>query len=254
MKTKLFTIVSLLIGVSIAIFADAKGEEIAKKTYDLKEANDQYSMGTMVLIDKKGEKKLRKVEMYTKKTKVGTNSYIEFLEPADVKGTKFLTIGYDKGDDDQRLYLPALKKVRKISSSQKDGSFMGSDISYYDMEERSFEDSEYKYIKEEIYNNIDCFVIESTPKDKSAPYSKQIMWISKNDYFPYKIECYDKKRDTLIKTIVAVETKTIDGVIIRTKMVVDNQKDGTKTLFQLENVKVNIGIKDDIFSVQNLEK
>jgi len=236
------------------LMADEKGDEIARKNLDLKKQDDSFSVGLMVLINDKGSKKVRKVEMYSKKTKEGTNSFIMFLEPADVSGTKFLTIGHKNGDDEQRLYLPALGKVRKISSSNKGGSFMGSDLNYYDMEEHAFEDSNYKYIKDEKYNEKDCFVIETYSKDKNCPYSKQIFWISKEDYFAYKIECYEKKDNTLLKTLVIPEVKITDGIILQTKIVVDNHKEGSKTLFQMDNLKINIGIKDSVFSIQNLEK
>lgn len=238
---------------TLSLFADGKGEEIARKNKDLKKSNDSYSEADMVLIDKKGDQKKRKLIMFSKEGKEGRNSFTEFSEPADVKGTKFLTIAR-KGDDEQRLYLPALKKTRLISSSSKDGKFMGSDLTYYDMEDRDFDDFTYKYIKDEKLGDRDCFVIETTPKDKTSPYSRSIMWISKSDYFTYKLEAYDKKDDKLLKTIVFVEVKTIDGVIIPTKTVVENNKEGTKTLLAIGNIKINSGIKDEVFSVQNLEK
>ncbi len=251
MKRIIFTALTFLL--SISLFADEKGDEIVRKNKDLKKASDSYSEADMVLIDKKGGQKKRKVIMYSKDSKEGTNSFTEFLEPADVRGTKFLTIAR-KGDDEQRLYLPALKKTRLISSSSKDGKFMGSDLSYYDMEDRDFEDFDYKYLKDEKFGDIDCFVIEATPKDKTSPYSRSIMWISKSDYFTYKLETYDKKDDNLYKTIVMVEVKTIDGVLFPTKTVVENNKEGTKTLLSMSNMKINSGIKDSVFSVQNLEK
>jgi outer membrane lipoprotein-sorting protein len=208
----------------------------------------------MTLIDKNGSKKIRKLVMMSKDGKEGTNSFIEFLEPADVKGTKFLTIAHKKTDDEQRLFLPALKKTRQISGSNKNGKFVGSDLFYYDMEDRAFEDMNYKFVKEEKYNGMDCNVIEATAVSTDSPYSRSLMWINKADNFAYKIECYDKKDDTLWKVIAMVEVKTIDGVMMPSKTVIDNKKDGTKTLMQMDNIKLNTGIKDDVFSIQNLEK
>jgi len=245
--------VALTILYALSLFADEKGDEIMRKNKALKKPNDVYSEADMVLIDKKGGQKKRKVIMFSKESKEGTNSFSEFQEPADVRGTKFLTIAR-KGDDEQRLYLPALKKTRLISSSSKDGKFMGSDLSYYDMEDRDFEDFSYKYVKDEKFGDKDCFVVEAVPNDKTAPYSRSLMWVSKSDYFTYKLETYDKKDDKLFKTIVMVEVKTLDGVIFPTKTVVDNNKEGTKTLLSMSNIKINFGIKDEVFSVQNLEK
>ncbi|HOJ65218.1 MAG TPA: outer membrane lipoprotein-sorting protein [Spirochaetota bacterium] len=251
MKKRFYCLILFLIGT--LIFADEKGYEIAKKNKELKKAIDSYSEAEMILIDKNGNQKKRKIVNYTKEGKEGKNSFVEFLEPADVKGTKFLTIAR-KGDDEQRLWLPALKKTRLIASSSKDAKFMGSDLYYYDMEDRDLDDFDYKYIKDDKTQNIDCFVIEATPKSKNAPYSRSFMWVSKNNYFIYKIEAYDKKDDKLLKTIVFVEVKEIQGVLVPTKTVVDNAKEGTKTLLSITNIKINSGIKDDIFTVQNLER
>lgn len=250
---KRFICFFILVFLGLSLFADEKGYEIAKKNKELKKSIDSYSEAEMTLIDKNGNQKKRKIINYTKEGKEGRNSFVEFLEPADVRGTKFLTIAR-KGDDEQRLWLPALKKTRLIASSSKDAKFMGSDLYYYDMEDRDLDDMEYTYLKEDKFQNIDCFVIQAKPKDKNAPYSKTIMWISKSNYFIYKIECYDKKDDKLLKIIVFVEVKDTQGVLTPTKTVVENVKEGTKTLLAITNIKINSGIKDDIFTIQNLER
>lgn len=233
--------------------ADQKADEIMRKNYGLQKADDSYAVATMVLIDKRGNRKTRKVVMYTQQTEKGENTFIEFLEPADVKGTRFLTIGNEEGDDDQRLYLPALKKVRKISSSSKSGKFMGSDLYYYDMEDRGFNDGAYRYIKDEVFNGRDSWVIEVIPKDKDAPYSKTQVWVSKDNYFANKIDAYDKK-GKLLKTILFLEVQEINGVLTPIKTVVDNYQDEHKTLLSVEQTVVNGGVDSSIFSIQNLEK
>ncbi len=254
MKKILLTILILSLILTSGLYGDDKGSLTAKKNFDLKKSNDSSSELTMILIDKTGSKKTRKLLMYSKEGKEGDNSFIEFLEPVDVKGTRFLTIAHKKTEDEQRLYLPALKKTRQISSSNKNGKFVGSDLFYFDMEDRAFEDQTYKFIKEEKYNDKECDVIEAISLDKNSPYSKSLMWISKEDNFAYKIECYDKKDDSLWKVIAMIETKIIDGIIIPVKTVIDNKKEGTKTLMQTDNIRINTGIKDDVFSIQNLEK
>lgn len=250
---RLFMTLALLFTLAFSALADSKGEEIARKNYSLKEADDSYSLSTMILIDKNNNKKVRKIESYSKEGKSGENSFVVFLEPSDVKGTKFLTIGHREGDDEQRLYLPALGKVRRISSSKKGGSFMGSDLNYFDMEDHSFDDFSYSYVREETYEGMDCYVIEQSPKDPNAPYSRQLVWISKSDNFAYKVECYDKKSSSrLIKVIVMKEVKRIDGIMVATKMVVDNRENNHKTLMVMENVRLNTGLDDSIFSIKNL--
>lgn len=253
-RVKQFIMTTLLLAlVTLTAFADSKAEEIARKNSNLKEANDSFSISTMVIIDKNNNKKIRKIENFSKEGKSGRNSFIHFLEPSDVKGTKFLTIGHRDGDDEQRLYLPALGKVRRISSSKKGGSFMGSDLNYFDMEDHEFEDFSYKYVREEIYEGMTCDVIEQVSKDPNAPYSRQLVWISRTDNFAYKIECYEQSDSTkLSKIIVMKDVKNINGVLIPTKLVVDNKKKGSKTLLQQSNIQLNTGLNDSIFSIKNL--
>ena len=245
----------IILVLSWPLLADPRGEEIARRNINLAEANDSHSLMVMVLVDRQNRKKMRKLDYYAKKTENGTNTFIRFLEPADLKGTSFLTIGYEKGDDEQRLYLPSLGKARRISSSNKGGKFMGSDLYFFDLEDRGFDDSDYEYLKDDIYNDMSCHLVATYPKDKDAPYSKQILWINKDNWFAYKIESFDKKRkDRMIKTIVMLDVKDYNGVLIPEKIVVDNHKDNHKTLLQRQDIKVNVGLKDDIFTVQNLTK
>ena len=110
------------------------------------------------------------MEIITKEGAEGTNTFMKFIEPADVKDTKFLTIAHNKSDDEQRLFLPALGKVRRISSSTKNEKFMGSDLTYYDLEDYEYEDFTYKYVKD--------FIISLT----------YINYIKKNKIIHYKIE------------------------------------------------------------------
>lgn len=249
MKTS-FAAIFLLISVSL--FAETSAYEIMLLNDKLKESENSSNITTMVLINSRGNKKIRKMEMYSINTQEGENSFIEFLLPADVKGTKFLTIGNDQGDDDQRLFLPALKRIRKISSSNKNGKFMGSDITYYDMETRNLEDFTYKLLREEIVDNRSCWVIVSTPKDTDTPYSMVNSYISMDDYYCYKREMFDRNGKH-IKTMTIVETEIIDGVIVPVKTVFDNHKDNHKTLLAVTDIKLDIDIDESIFTIQSLK-
>lgn len=254
MKNIIFTGIILVIVFTWPVFADQLGDDIARRSFDLPESSDDFSVTTMVLINERGDRKIRKIELYSQEGKDGRNTFMEFIEPSDVNGTCFLTLGNRDGDDEQRIFLPALGRVRRISSSENDGKFMGSDIYYYDLEDNDFEDFTYQYLREDIYYSMECYVVESYPKDDDAPYSKVTLWISKDNYYVYKRECFDREtRPNLIKTIAIVETKIIDGIIIFTKMAVDNHEDNHKTLLLREDVQINVHIPDDIFTVQNLE-
>ena len=259
MKRMMCAALGLALGFSL--FADAKGDEIAKKYFDLKKADDtQAPASVMTLIDKAGSKKIRKLDVFYQDKGNGKNAFMSFLEPADVNGTKFLTIGHRGADSDQRLYLPALKKTRKISSSGKDGEFVNSDIWFYDLEERYFEDNTYTFLSanetlpDKSFAGMTFNKIEMKSVKSDCPYSKSVAWVNVNNNMIYKLDNFDKKDGSLLKTTLTVKVETIKGILVPTQMIVTNHRKGSKTLMQLNNVEVNVGLKDDVFSVQNLEK
>jgi outer membrane lipoprotein-sorting protein len=240
-------------------FADAKGEQIARQYHDLKSADDTSGTTTMVLIDASGNKKTRSLEMFARTTPEAKSSFINFLSPADVAGTKFLTVKKTGGESDQRLWLPALKKTRKIAASGKGGDFMGSDLSYYDMESHELADSDYTFLAADetladpAFKGMKFDKLEIKPKDPAAPYSKTIGWVNQENHFMYKIEAYGKDGN-LLKTIQMVKVELISGVLMATQTLVENHQKNTKTLLQLSKLKINSGLKADIFTVQNLER
>lgn len=253
MIKKLIFAVLMVTGVSL--FGDPKGDEVARRNFSLTESEDCSSLTIMVLINKQGEKQVRRIKSYSKKGKNGRDTFMHFIDPAQVMGTTYLILGYDQGDDEQRIFLPAFGKIRKIAASNKDQKFMGSDLFYYDMEDHDFDDFTYKYVKEEMYDGKMCDVIEMYPKDKNSPYSKQVAWISRSDNFSYKVECYDKKRTTLkIKTIVSLSVKNFNGVLMPQQVVIDNHKENHKTLLQDTEIKVNSGLSPEIFTIRNMEQ
>jgi hypothetical protein len=258
MKKALAVVLGLsLVGMA---FADAKGDEIAKKYYSLKKADDTKSTAVMTLIDKAGTRKVRKLEIYYQEGPEGKNAFMNFLEPADVAGTKFLTLAHKDADAEQRLYLPALKKTRKISSSGKDGEFVNSDFYFYDLSDKKFEDHSHTFISEnetiadQAFAGMKFYKIEMKPVDPTSPYSKEIAYINMDDNFVYKLECFDKKDNALLKTFLFVKVQNIKGVLVPVQTMVTNSKKGTKTLLALNDPQVNSGVKAETFTVKNLEQ
>jgi hypothetical protein len=242
-------------------FADTKGDEIARKYFDLKKADDTKAPGSvMTLIDKNGVKKVRKLDVFYQDKPEGKNAYMVFNEPADVSGTKFLTLGHKGADSDQRLYLPALKKTRKISSSGKDGEFVNSDLWYYDLEERYFEDNTYTFLSgdetltDKVFDGMKFNKIEMKAVKSDCPYAKTVAWVNEDNNFIYRMDCFDKKDAALLKTILFARVEPIKGILVPTQMIVTNHKKGSKTLMQLNNVEVNAGLQNDVFSIKNLEQ
>ena len=253
-------IAGLCIALAATAFADAKGDEIAKAYYGLSKAADTKASATMTLIDKAGGKKVRKLEINYRETAEGKDAYLVFSTPADVAGTKFLTLAHKGADSEQRLYLPALKKTRKISSSGKDGAFVNSDFYFYDLEDRHFADNTYAFvagdltIADKAFEGMKFDKVEMKPVDANAPYAKCFAYANQDNHFIYKLECFDKKDGALLKTFTFVKVENLKGHLIPTQTLVVNNKNGTKTLLAMENVQVDAGIGAELFSEKNLEK
>jgi hypothetical protein len=257
---KRLVIAGLCVALAAGAFADGRGDEIAKAYFGLPKAADTKASATMTLVDKAGGKKVRKLEIYYRETAEGKDAYIAFSEPADVAGTKFLTLAHKGADAEQRLYLPAMKKTRKISASGKDGAFVNSDFYFYDLEDKNFEDNTYTFlaadqaIADKAFEGMKFDKIEMKPKDASSPYAKTIAYANQADHFVYKLECFDKKDGALLKTFLFVKVENLKGHLIPTQTLVTNNKNGTKTLLAMADVQVDIGAKAELFTEKNLEK
>lgn len=258
-KAIAFIAIGLTVGLAVAT-ADAKGDQIAAQYFGLTKPADTAANAVMTLIDKSGTRKVRNLDVYSKSDSVGDYSFSEFKSPADVAGTKFLTTPLKDGSNEQRLYLPALKKTRKIASSDKSGEFVNSDLWYYDLESRKLADNTYTFlsdnevIADKAFDGMKFYKIEVKAKADDCPYSKSIFWINMDNFHTYKIETYDKDGGALLKTILFVKLEDQKGLKVPVQTSVTNHKKGTKTLLQLNNLKVNAGLKADVFSVQNLEQ
>ena len=202
---------------------------------------DSKSKMTMTLINANGQTKIRKLQSRTLELQGGDKSLMEFLSPADVKGTKFLNYEHAKKDDDQWLYLPALKRVKRISSKNKSGAFMGSEFSYEDVS--SFNIDKYDYensdAKEDTLNGKDVYIVERFPNYKYSGYTKQVSYIDKTSFLTLQVDYYDRKK-SLLKSAYFTEYKLIDGVY----------RNGTITMKNFSNSKESI-LKWDEETIKN---
>ncbi len=194
---------TLLLGLSGLVHSESqtpeeRGLEIALK---VREANDGFIGETsdmqMVLIDAYGVETVREMSgMTLEVTGDGDRSLMTFQSPADVQGTKMLTWSRREGSDDQWLYLPALRRVRRISSSNRMSSFMGSEFSFEDLGSQEVERYDFKYLKDAEIEDEAVYVVERRPKDRSG-YSKMIMYISKEKLSPLRVEYFDRREEML---------------------------------------------------------
>lgn len=227
-------------------------KEIVDKAYNREVPKTSFARSRMLIVDEKGETREREIITYTGEFRGIRKSLIKFIQPSDVKDTSFLHIENPKGDDEQFLYIPAIKKMRRIAASQRSSSFMGSDFSYADFEKRDVDKAQHNLLGEEIYKEQETYVVESIPQDEPE-YLKFVQWIRKDNFVPVRIDFYDKKGN-LIKRLEAEKLELIDGYWITTKTVMNSLMKNRKTVIEIMEIKNNIDIPEKYFLPQNLGK
>ncbi|MFQ5637897.1 MAG: outer membrane lipoprotein-sorting protein [bacterium] len=250
----------VFLNVHLLYSQELTAREIMQKNDQQRKAADERVELVMKLINKKGKERSRKVTQVTKTDASDNEKYlIRFLAPADVKGTGLLTIEHSGQDDDQWLYLPALRKVRRISASDQSDSFMGTDFAYEDLGNEELEEYEYTLVKTEDVDGFECYLIEATPnndkKKKSSGYSKREIWIRKDNFVGIQTKYYDKKGE-LLKIFQASDVRLLEGTgNWRThRMEMENLKSGHKTVLLFDNFVINHGLHDKLFTQRYLKR
>ena len=264
--TSVFLVFCLLIGPLQLTAAELTAREVAQKSDDRDDGDTMISDMTMILIDRRNNKRVRKIKAYRKDYGKDTKQISFFLSPADVKNTAFLSYEWDDDDkdDDNWLYLPALRKVKRIASSNKKDSFMGSDFAYVDMNGFKISRWDYKFLKKsEMVDGADCWVIEAVPRKdikkqviKETGYVKRVAWIRKDNFIGVKGKSYVKKGKK-IKYYKAVDLQLIDGIWTPKRMEMITTKRKRKehaTVLLFENIKYNQGVEDNLFNTQRMER
>jgi len=259
MKT-IILVISLLF---MTLWADdPKAREIMEKV-DARYDGDTVSQDMiMILIDKNKKKRVRQIMSYSKDFGVDEHRILFFKSPSDVKNTAFLTYDYDdsKRDDDQWLYLPALKKTKRIPSSDKSSSFMGSDFSYSDMTDKDLDDYDFKLLKESQVKGDKVWIIESIPRTKDmideTGYIKGIIVIRQDNYM-IRRAIYTLKNRAKKKYLDVSKMHKQDNVWVvdEMKMISKRGKKVThKTVLQFKNIQINTKLPDNMFTTRRLEK
>lgn len=257
MKKLVYTFATLLTALSLSAQSpEARGLEIAK-------AADAYDQGfgsskttlTMILTNKQGQESTRYMSNQTLElTEDGDKSLIVFDSPRDVKGTATLTFTHKEGSDDQWLYLPALKRVKRISSDNKSGPFMGSEFAYEDLSSQEVEKYSYKFLKEENINGVDTYVVERDPVDPKSGYARQVVWYNKENYRLEKMDFYDRK-NALLKTLTYGNYEVYKEKHWRAgEMNMVNHQTGKKTKLLFKDYVFDLGFTDNDFSQNSLRR
>ena len=215
----------------------------------------------MTLIDKRGKERVRMMRNMTKDRGKDTLALIFFVSPADVKNTGFLNFDYDDADrdDDQWLYLPALKKTKRIAGGDKSGSFMGSDFSYADMSSPPLDRYSFTLMGEAEVKDVPVWQIESIPNEKESKetgYTKSITFVRQDNHVPIRSVTWLKKGKRL-KYMNVDKLELIDGIWVPTEITMTTRKGKKilhKTRLEVSNVKFNQPLEEDMFSIRRLEK
>lgn len=248
--------------ISSASFADDSAVEIMKKNYLVSKVPTSKSTATYTLINTGGQKRVRETESLYK-LKSGSSEamrLVEFEKPADVRGTKILMIENGEADDDIWIFLPALKKVRRIVASNKKDSFAGTDFSYGDIIGYNVNDWNHKKTGTSNVNGTECVSIESKPKNRKIQemvgYSKRISCIDIANYVVLRAEAYDVK-GKLLKVFTMSDIKSIDEKRAKwqpMKITAENVTTKHKTIIEFSEFKANVSIADSVFTSRYLEK
>jgi outer membrane lipoprotein-sorting protein len=261
-KTITLLVVFAMAAFSIPYPAQAlTGREIIEKVDARDDGDNMTADQEMILVDKKGHKRVRKMKAFNKDRGRDTLRLMFFLAPADVKDTGFLTYDYYSGekDDDQWLYLPALKKTKRIASSDKSSAFMGSDFSYADMTRRVLDEWNYKLLKEVEVRGKKCWLIEALPKNRVVEdrygYSRSIVFIRQDIYMGIRAVHWVKEGKKL-KYFDMKQVQKIDGIWTGTLLdmkTTKNRKTLHRTFLKFKNVRFNQEIEEGLFTVRQLE-
>ena len=241
---------------SIAETAEEKGLAIAIEADKRDQGwGDQATTMKMILRNSQGAESIRKIRGKTLEVKGdGDKSLTIFDTPRDVKGTAFLSFTHALKSDEQWLYLPALKRVKRISSSNKSGPFMGSEFAYEDISSQEVEKYKYKYIKDDKVDGRDTFVIERFPQYKKSGYTKMVTWVDKKMYQPLKIEFYDRKK-SLLKTLTQHDYKKYLNKFWRPgRLEMVNHQTGKSTTLLWQTYKFKNGFRSRDFDRNSLKR
>ena len=233
---------------------EAKGEAIAIAA-DQRDTGwgDWSANASMVLSNAYGQTSSRTMRLAALEQKSdGDKRLITFSEPRDVKGTGFLVYSSKEGDDDRWLYLPALKRVKRISSSNQSGPFVGSEFAYEDLSSQEPEKYTYKFIGEDSINGMEAYIIERYSTDSKSGYTKEVVWYDKEEFRQLKIDFYDRK-STLLKTFEAKEFQLYNNEFWRAdSFTMVNHQNGKSTQLLWSDYTFSKGLNERNFDQRSL--
>jgi hypothetical protein len=247
--------VLLLVATTSLLAQTLTGEEIMRRADDRYTGDTGKNTTIITLINKRGNSRIREIISYTKDYGDTEKNVMVFTEPRDVAGVGYLAYSYDEigKDDDTWLFLPAMKRSRRISGSSKNDYFMGTDFTYDDMGDRKVEEDTHTLKGEEQINGSSCWIIESVPKESGYIYSRRVSWIRQDVLIAVKVEYYDRQGE-LQKILCTSDITEIDGIWTVRHMEMDNIQNKHRTILEIKDILYNLPVEDSFFSVATLER
>jgi len=251
-------IATALLGTSLAQTPEEKGLQIVVEA-DRRDLGwgDWTAQMKMVLANQHGdtsERQLRMQSLENPDPKDGDKTMIVFDHPRDVKGTALLTYTHILTPDDQWLFLPALKRVKRISSSNKSGSFMGSEFAYEDFSSQEVAKYTYKWLRDEACGDLPCFVVERYPQYENSGYSRQIVWIDQAEYRVQRVDFYDRKDSLLKKLTMSDYRRYLDKYWRAHDLFMVNEQTGKSTRLTWEDYAFGTGLQERDFTTESLKR
>ena len=227
------------------------GDELAQQMDSRRTPLDLKVDLLMTLTNQKGKTRSSSLRSIIKDD--GTKQMIWILEPADDKGISFLKIEHDGRDDEMRMWLPAFKKIRRISAKKRSDSFMGSDMSFEDLSSRQLDEFKFSIIGQEVFEGKSCHLLESKPKENiRTEYSHHVTWVDTTLLIPLKEESYDKSGQLLKEKYFSYTI--IKEYHILTKVHVTNIQKNHSTTLNFDNIELDTGVEDDLFHERYLKR
>jgi hypothetical protein len=261
MKTFIVTVGLLSVGViaSIPVVAETpeeRGLSIARET-DARDAGfgNWVATATMILRDKQGGEAVRTFRMMAlEQQEDGDRTVAVFDKPADLAGAAVLTYSHALVPDDQWLYLPEVKRVKRISSQNKAALFMGSEFAYEDLSSWEVKKYRYRYLRDETLDGNDCFVVENIPSYADSAYSRQVEWVDKQLYHPRRLDYYDRS-GRLLKTMTFSRYQQYLGKHWRpAEQVMENHQTGKSTRVAWGPYTFKANLHESEFTPQGLAR
>ncbi len=253
MKLRKYAVTALFL-LSPLVLRALDGRDVMRMVEDRDRGTSTRASVRMDLVDRKGAAGVREIEMFGVEDAGGLKKIVVvFNAPASVRNTRYLAAENAGRDDDKWIFLPALKRVRRIAASEGGSSFMGSDFTYDDLSGRDIDEDEHLLLREEKEAGEDCYVVESRPRvPGKSQYGRRISWIDKTRLIPLKIELYDKA-DRLLKIAGIGKIEKIQGYWTPTRTTMRNVQTGTSTTLTIGEFVWNETLPAGIFTQRYLE-